>query len=119
MRLFLVLVSILIMVIAFWLTIDTDLPLYLSSAAPEMAFEDKIVWITGASSGIGASLAGDLARAGAQVIISARRGDKLDAVVRSINDFGTQASHHFGLSDMGILRNHRFTCLSHSTNLLT
>lgn len=40
----------------------------------------KHVWITGASSGIGAELAVSLARAGANVSVSARSGDKLDAV---------------------------------------
>jgi hypothetical protein len=36
------------------------------------AFHGQVVWITGASSGIGAQLAKDLANEGAQVILSAR-----------------------------------------------
>jgi short-subunit dehydrogenase len=40
-------------------------------------FKDKVVWITGASSGIGASLALQLNNLGATVIASARRADKL------------------------------------------
>ena len=39
--------------------------------------KDKVIWITGASSGIGASLAIQLNQLGAKVIASARRTDKL------------------------------------------
>lgn len=45
-------------------------------------YKGKIVWITGASSGIGAQLAKDYTAAGAQLVISARRADALDAVAR-------------------------------------
>lgn len=41
-------------------------------------FKDKTVWITGASSGIGRSLAIAFSEAGAKVIISARNTDKLN-----------------------------------------
>lgn len=44
---------------------------------------DSVVWITGASSGIGAALARRYASAGARVILSARRGDKLREVASS------------------------------------
>ncbi len=40
-------------------------------------FKDKIVWVTGASSGIGEALVKKLASYGAQVILSARREDEL------------------------------------------
>jgi short-subunit dehydrogenase len=44
------------------------------------AYSGKVIWLTGASSGIGATLAVDLTRAGAQVVISARRKQNLDDI---------------------------------------
>lgn len=43
-------------------------------------FKDKIVWITGASSGIGAECAKQFSALGSTVILSARNGDKLQVV---------------------------------------
>mgnify|MGYP000108135856 FL=1 len=46
------------------------------------SWQGKTVWITGASSGIGHSLALKLAEMGATVIASARSKDKLDALAK-------------------------------------
>src|SRR5262245_53774616 len=53
--------------------------------------EDKVVVITGASSGIGESTAKLLARHGAKVVLGARRKDRLDAVVKEISAAGGKA----------------------------
>jgi NADP-dependent 3-hydroxy acid dehydrogenase YdfG len=52
---------------------------------------DKVVVITGASSGIGESTAKLLARHGAKVVVGARRKDRIDAVVKEIAGAGGQA----------------------------
>lgn len=43
-------------------------------------FADKVVWITGASSGIGEALAASFAREGARLVLSSRRLDELERV---------------------------------------
>jgi short-subunit dehydrogenase len=50
-----------------------------------------VVAITGASAGIGRATALRLARNGASVVVSARRGDRLDALVRDITGVNGQA----------------------------
>lgn len=51
-------------------------------------FEDQVVLITGASSGIGAALAREFAREGAHLSISARRPDRLQSVSKEIINLG-------------------------------
>lgn len=46
------------------------------------AFKDKVIWITGASSGIGEALALELAKKEARLILSARREDELIRVAK-------------------------------------
>lgn len=45
-----------------------------------MSFTNKIIWITGASSGIGKALAIELSRQNAQLVISSRNHEALEAV---------------------------------------
>lgn len=52
-------------------------------------FTDKVVWITGASSGIGEALAKAFAREGAKLILSSRREDEL---LRVKNEIGIDDS---------------------------
>lgn len=46
--------------------------------------KDKVVWITGASSGIGEALAHELVRQGSKLILSARRVEELERVKKEI-----------------------------------
>lgn len=50
---------------------------------PEKKLKGLVVWITGASSGIGEELAYQLARCGSLLVLSARREDELNRVKRS------------------------------------
>ena len=65
-------------------TADADLNLLGHSLKPGF-FKDKIVWVTGASSGIGEELCRQLSSLGASVILSARSKDKLESVRQSLS----------------------------------
>ncbi len=54
-------------------------------------FSNQIVFITGASSGIGAAAALEFAREGAKVALTARRPDKLETVKSKIKALGAEA----------------------------
>lgn len=56
-----------------------------------MIFQDKVIIVTGASSGIGAAASHLLAREGARLVLSARRKDRLDLVSDEIRDRGGTA----------------------------
>ena len=47
---------------------------------PESEYAGKVVWITGASSGIGEAMAKEFAKSNAKVVLSARRKDELERV---------------------------------------
>lgn len=48
------------------------------------SFNDKVIWITGASGGIGEELARQLSKEGAKIILTARNVEKLNAVKESL-----------------------------------
>src|SRR3954462_3454899 len=55
---------------------------------------DRVVLITGASSGLGRAFALTLAREGAKVFAVARREDRLRELVREIGEAGGEAAYH-------------------------
>lgn len=55
-----------------------------------MTLRGARVWLTGASSGIGEALVGPLAERGARLAISARRGDRLDAIAADARRRGAE-----------------------------
>ena len=68
-----------------------------------MSLNEKIVFITGASSGIGAATALAFAAEGAKLLLAARRAEKLAEVASRALERGAAAVHSFQLD----VRNHR------------
>ncbi|KAG5681869.1 hypothetical protein PVAND_011276 [Polypedilum vanderplanki] len=66
--------------IVLWITLDCDIGLFIASiyGKPINSLEGKIVWITGASSGIGKELAKVLAANGIRVALTARNNRELE-----------------------------------------
>lgn len=58
---------------------------------PDVPLADRVVIVTGASSGIGEATALELAAAGARVVLAARRGDRLERLAAAIRDAGGDA----------------------------
>lgn len=62
---------------------DSDLTLNFNEkfgAKPSTELRGKVVWLTGASSGIGEQLAYSFARCGCKVVLSSRRKEELEKV---------------------------------------
>jgi len=65
----------------------------LTSPLDLFSLEGRVALVTGASSGIGRSIAGVLSRAGASVVVVARRADALEACVDDIVSAGGKAAY--------------------------
>jgi NAD(P)-dependent dehydrogenase (short-subunit alcohol dehydrogenase family) len=65
---------------------DSDIPVL-----DRFSLAGKVALVTGASSGLGAGFAVALAQAGADVVLAARRADRLDAVRREVEKLGRSA----------------------------
>ncbi|CAM6033981.1 unnamed protein product [Sphagnum compactum] len=70
----------LLLLLLFFARADGDFTLMSKGRTPTSAVEDKVVWITGASQGIGEALAKEYACLGAKLILSSRRPFELERV---------------------------------------
>ncbi|XP_048595617.1 glucose 1-dehydrogenase [Brassica napus] len=61
----------------------------LKKLEPWRDLKDKVVLVTGASSGIGKEICLDLGKAGCKIIAAARRVDRLNSLCSDINRFGS------------------------------
>ena len=64
-----------------------------------MRFRDSVVWVTGASSGIGEAAARQFHAEGAHVVLSARRGKELERVAADCGDGGDVLVSPFDVTD--------------------
>ena len=62
-----------------------------------MSFKGKVVFVTGASSGIGAATTLAFAAEGARMLLAARRADKLAEVASAALERGAEAVHTISL----------------------
>lgn len=67
-------------------------------------FQDKVVWITGASSGLGEALAIELAKEKSRIVISARRENELNRVKKECSQFIPEKDVLVLPMDVGALR---------------
>jgi NAD(P)-dependent dehydrogenase (short-subunit alcohol dehydrogenase family) len=68
-------------------TVDNELP----ASASALRLDGRVVWLTGASRGMGRALAFAFAEAGAELLLSARSADGLAELARTIRELGGTA----------------------------
>jgi hypothetical protein len=61
------------------------------SGGSGVPLQGRVAIVTGASAGIGAAIAETLARAGANVVLAARRQDRIEAIAKALEDSGFEA----------------------------
>lgn len=86
------LLLLLIFLVVVFAKADCDLGLLLRGPAPPDAFRGKVVWVTGASQGLGEELARRLAARGARLVLTSRSRAKLEAVARALPTAGGASS---------------------------
>ena len=64
---------------------------------PKLSLEDRVVFITGASSGIGAACAWAFAAEGARLLLAARRVERIKKIEPALRAAGAPSVHHFSL----------------------
>lgn len=64
-----------------------------------MRFDDAVVWVTGASSGIGAAVVRQLDAEGAHIVLSSRAPDELQAVADTLSGGGEKMILPFDVTD--------------------
>lgn len=64
-----------------------------------MRFDDTVVWVTGASSGIGEAVVRQLDAEGANIVLSSRDPDELQAVAESLSGGGAKMVLPFDVTD--------------------
>ncbi|XP_046849198.1 dehydrogenase/reductase SDR family member 7-like isoform X1 [Xenia sp. Carnegie-2017] len=83
--------------------IDLTLKIYEIFGKNVEQLKGKVVWITGASSGIGEHLAYELARVGCKLVLSARRQQELERVKRKCCELSVNLTDFDGDSDILVL----------------
>jgi len=84
-----------VLLLLFLVLADADLLLiaYEKFGKDTSSLSGKVVWVTGASSGIGEEMAYHLARAGCRVVVSARRAGELERVKQACVSQGAREDH--------------------------